>query len=359
MTPGPAQPWGMDEQRNPGVVFDGRHFHMLFTASTDIRKGGDMVLGYARSGDGINFEISAEPFIKPSTDFNDFDYGSVEDSRITELEGKYYIAYAGRSQKMDKFAAGERRLGPEGNRNPTWTENFRRVGLAVTEDWRSVEKLGPVSSEHMSDANVALFPEKINGKYAYLHRPTPCIPWTMVLKCSPACVWIVFADTLGEWSTNRREMPWDMRDGIDLPDSHLLIKPEYKWEELKIGGSGVPIPTDDGWLTFYHAVDRAGIYRVGLMLLDRDNPCKVIARSDRPIMEPEKSYEITGRYPKCIFPCANVVVDDSIFMYYGAVDIYSCLATLKLKDALDYVLKFRKKTVVASNGIRKEIELCV
>lgn len=359
LRPSMAKAWGMDEQRNPGVVFDGNTFHMVFTASTDIAKGGDMVLGYAKSSDGINFEIADEPFIKPSKDFNDFDYGSVEDTRITELEGKYYIAYAARSQKMNKFNQGEYRLGPDGNINPTWTDNFRRVGLAITEDWQNVEKLGPISSEHMSDANVALFPERINGKYVYLHRPTPCIPWTLNLKYNPGCIWMTFANDLGEWSKNRREMPWDMIDGVDIPDSHLLIKPEYKWEELKVGGSGVPIPTDDGWLTFYHAVDRAGVYRVGLMLLDRENPLEVIARSGKPIMEPERTYEIEGRYPKCIFPCANVVIDDDIFMYYGAVDIYSCLATLKLQEALDYVLKFRKKTVIASNRKRKEVELCV
>jgi beta-1,2-mannobiose phosphorylase / 1,2-beta-oligomannan phosphorylase len=359
LTPSSAQLWGMDEQRNPGVVFDGHHFHMLFTASTNMRQGGDMVLGYAKSGDGVNFEIAEEPFIKPSTDFNDFDYGTVEDTRVTELEGKYYIAYAGRSQKIKDFAEGKRRLGPDGNINPTWTENFRRVGLAVTEDWQSVDKLGPVTSEHMSDANVALFPERINGKYVYLHRPTPCIPWALSLKYSPACIWINFANDLGKWSSDNREMPWNMTDGVDIPNDHLLIKPEYKWEELKVGGSGVPIPTDDGWLMFYHAVDRAGVYRVGLMLLDRENPCKVIARSEKPIMEPRESYELEGRYPKCIFPCANVVIDDNILMYYGAVDIHTCLATLKLQEALDYVLQFRKKTVIAPNWKRKEVELCV
>ncbi len=341
--PNPALPWGRDEARNPGVIFDGSKFHMVFTASSDIMGGGDMVLGYASSSDGIHFECANKPLIVPSENPDDFDCGTVEDCRITELEGKYYIAYAGRSLKIDKYNNGERRLGPKGNRNPTWTDNFRRVGLAATSNWKQVNRLGPITSEHLSDANVALFPEKINGKYVMLHRPTPFIAWTLPLIYNPGCIWIALSDNLLHWSSDRREMPWDMKDGIDIPDDHLLIKPEYDWEKLKVGGSGIPIPTDDGWLTFYHAVDRDGVYRVGLMLLDREDPRKVIARSPRPLMEPQEPYELNGLYPKCIFPCANVVVDNEILIYYGIVDLYCGLATLNLKEALDYVLQFRSK----------------
>jgi predicted GH43/DUF377 family glycosyl hydrolase len=347
--PNPDLPWGRDEARNPGVIFDGSMFHMVFTASTDIMGGGDMVLGYAQSTDGVNFKCAAESFLRPSKNPEDFDHGSVEDCRITELDGQYYIAYAGRSLNIKDFNNGVRRLGPGKNINPTWTDNFRRVGLAVTRDWKQVNRLGPITSEHMSNANVALFPEKIKGKYVILHRPTPFIPWTLPLIYNPGCMWIAFSDSLLHWSSNRREMPWNMKDGIDIPDDQLLIRPEHDWEKLKVGGSGVPIPTDDGWLTFYHAVDRDGVYRVGLMLLDREDPGKVIARSDRPVMEPEESYELNGLYPKCIFPCANVVVDNEIFIYYGAVDLYCGLATLNLKEALDYVLQFRRKNKISSS----------
>ena len=361
--PNPGLPWGRDEARNPGVVFDGSTFHLLFTASTELlgSSGGDMVLGYAQSSDGVNFECAPEPFLRPSVNPDDFDHGSVEDSRITEFEGKYYIAYAGRSFNMKKYANRERRVGPNGNMSPTWTDNFRRVGLAATTDWKKVERLGPVTSEHISDANVALFPEKINGKYAMLHRPTPFIPWTLPLIYNPGCIWISFADTMTCCASDAKEMPWNMQDGKDIPDDHLLIKPEYEWEKLKVGGSGVPIPTDDGWLTFYHAVDRCGVYRVGLMLLDRNDPKKVIARSPQPVMEPQESYELKGQYPKCIFPCANVVVDNEIFIYYGIVDLYCGLATLNFREALDYVLQFRPKNKVGSNWTKEEKleEVCV
>jgi predicted GH43/DUF377 family glycosyl hydrolase len=338
--PNPDLPWSRNEARNPGVVYDGARFHMVFTAANDCMKGGEMVLGYAQSSDGFHFTVAEEPLLRPSTDFNDFDCGTVEDCRITELEGKYYLAYAGRSLKINRYAAGERRLGPGGNLNPTWTDNFRRVGLGVTKDWKRVERLGPITSEHLSDANVTLFPEKINGKYAMLHRPTPFIAWMLPLLYNPGCIWLAFSDNLQRWSSDKREMPWKMLDE-DLPDDHLLIRPEYDWEKLKVGASGVPFATDAGWLMLYHAVDRHGVYRVGVLLLDRDDPRKIIARSREPFMVPEMPYELKGAYPGCIFPCAHVVVGDDLFIYYGAVDLYCCVATVKLKDLLDWVLKYR------------------
>ncbi len=348
--PNSELPWGGCEARNPGVIFDGEKFRMIFTASPKPRNG-EIYLGYAESRDGIRFECAPEPFLSPCPDEDAFDHASVEDARVTELEGKYYIAYAGRSLNMNRFAAGERRLGPDGNRNPTWTENFRRCGLAVTTDWQNIKRLGPVTSEHLSDANVVLFPEKIHGKYAILHRPTPFIPWTLPLIYSPAGIWLAYSDSLTDWGSQRREMPWNMVDGQDIPDTRLLIRPEYEWERLKIGASGVPIPTDDGWLMFYHAVDRAGIYRVGLLLLDRMDPGKVLARSPLPIMEPQGKLEY-AIYPGCVFPCANPVVDGEIFLYYGGGDQYVNLATLKLKDALNYIKQYHMK-----GGIRNEIPI--
>ena len=161
--------------RNPGVVYDGQKFHMLFTADSK-PSDGIIRLGYAGSTDGYNFEENDEPCfdgnLKPGT----FDHAGCEDARITYLEGQYVIAYAGRAINMRDYAFGARFAGPNGNLNPTWFDNYRRVGLATTKDFKTFEKLGPITSEHISDANVAFFPEKINGKYAMLHRPTAFIP---------------------------------------------------------------------------------------------------------------------------------------------------------------------------------------
>ena len=176
ISPVPEWEWCVRMSMNPGVVYDKGLFRMLFTAG---HRNGTMALGYAESKDGYHFDLRAEPFLGPDPDENAFDHASAEDPRITTFEGKHYIAYAARSFNLHLYARGESRLGPDGNRNPTWTRDFRRIGLAMTEHWRSVKRLGPLSSEHLSDANAALFPEKINGKFAYLHRPTPCAAWTL------------------------------------------------------------------------------------------------------------------------------------------------------------------------------------
>lgn len=340
LEPGTRLPWCSHEIRNPGVIFDGRLFHMAFTAATDLLAGGEMVLGHAWSADGIHFTCDEEPLLRPNPDADAFDAGTVEDCRITTFAGRHYLAYAGRSLSIGRYARGERRLGPGGNTNPTWTANFRRVGLAVTDDWRAIERLGPITSEHMSDANVTLFPEKIGGKYAILHRPTPFIAWAMPLLYNPGCMWIAFSDDLLRWGGDKLAMPWDLR-AEDLPDDHLLIRPEQPWEMLKVGAAGVPIATDEGWLMLYHAVDRQGVYRVGILLLDRDDPRRVIARTREPVMAPEEPYETAGPYPGCIFPCAHVPVGDELFIYYGAVDRHTCLATTSVRILLDEVLRWR------------------
>ena len=342
--PNPALSWAGHEARNPGVVFDGTQFHMVFTTTPEPNNG-EIYLGYACSSDGIHFDVADTPFMRPDPDPDAFDHANVEDARITQMGGDFYIAYAGRSHNLKSFAKGERRIGPNGNKNPTWTENFRRGGFAVTRDWKSVKRIGPCTNEHIHDANIVLFPEKINGKYAVLHRPTAFVPWLLPCLYHPASIWLAYEDELGPFGSNAREMPWKMRDGVDVPDDNLLIQPKYEWEMMKIGASGVPIPTDDGWLMFYHAVDRQGIYRVGLLLLDRANPLKVLARSPLPIMEPSTSYENVGTasfeksscYPYIVFPCANLQVNDEIWIYYGASDLYIGLATVKFSEVMDYI----------------------
>lgn len=355
--PNPNLPWATHEARNPGVIFDGEKFHMLFTTTAASENNniyptnGEIYLGHAFSCDGFHFECDSEPFMRPSSKPDDFDYGTVEDCRITAMEGKYYIAYAVRSANMNThhydFLAGKHRVGPQGQISETWSLNYRRVGVAVTENWKDVKRLGPLTSEHVNDCNVAIFPEKINGKYAFLHRPTSALPWFLPCFYAPAAIWVAYTDSFDKiYFSDRREMPWDMdfSVGKDVPDDHLVILPQSDWERFKIGGSGVPIPTDDGWLVFYHGVSWSnGAYRVGLMLLDRANPAKVLARCPMPIMEPELPYETapnTG-YPNCIFPCATILVGDEIYIYYGACDTWCCLATVKLRDALNEVKKYR------------------
>jgi predicted GH43/DUF377 family glycosyl hydrolase len=342
IAPSPDCAWRSRHTFNPGAVFDGQKVRMLFTGGgTDPAR--ELCLGYAESTDGFHFEQSAEPFFTPSEIDGEFDHGTVDDARITELEGDYYIAYAARAMPQNRWHAGERPKNAPNN-NATWIHNLRRVGLARTRDWKTVERLGPLTSEHLCDANVVLFPERINGDFVILHRPTPTLPWYIYNKYCPGTMWIAFSKDLGNWGwegIQPTSQPWSIGES-DHSRDYLLIRPEYDWEAQKIGASGVPIATDEGWLMLYHGVDVHGVYRIGALLLDRNNPRRVIARTRHPVMVPDYEYETnTGLYPNCIFPCANVVIGDEIFVYYGAADLACCVATIKLKTLLDHVLSER------------------
>lgn len=358
LQPDPNQPWMARQTRNPGVIEDGGKIRMVFTAGAAPTAGklfGDLSLGYAESTDGIHFEVRPQPLLSVREDPLPFDAGSLEDVRITRIDGRCYLAYAGRAMPPRRFWF-EPHEQWDARRNPTWSLNYRRVGLAVPADdaWTKLEKLGPITSEQMSDANVILFPEKFEGRYAMLHRPTPFSPGAHQCLYTPAGMWIAFSDDLldWKWDDDNTHAFWpDRRES--LPDDRLLIRPEYDWERLKIGGAGVPIPTDEGWLTLYHAVDMAGMYRVGVLLLDREHPDRVLARLPYPVFEPQTEFETVGHYkqgPGCVFPCANLVLDDEIFVYYGAMDRYTCLATVKLQDLLDEVLQHRIERPVLSGS---------
>ena len=110
------------------------------------------------------------------------------------------------------------------------------------------------------------------------------------------------------------------------------------WDE-KIGGSTPPVKTDEGWLVLYHGVENGGngYYSVGAVLLDLNDPTKIIGRTKNPIMWPEFSYELEGFYKGCVFPTGNVVVGDTLFVYYGGADKYVGVATCRLNDLLDHL----------------------
>jgi len=339
LKPDPDLPWTMHCVFNPGVVYDRGKYRMVFSGNDG---KGCIQLGYAESGDGVHFNVNEKPFLPPDPDENAFDHGTTEDPRVTYLEGTFYITYAARCTNMNEWAAGKRKFDPRGEHAIAWERNNRRVGVAATRDWQTVKRLGPVSSEHMNDANVVLFPEKIGGKYVYLHRPSSGPAWLLPMHYEPGRAWILFTDTVNRWCSNKIAEAWLLRDGVDIPDDYMLLQPEHAWESMKVGPSGVPIPTDDGWLMFYHGVDRQGVYRIGLALLDREDPRKVLCRTPRPVMEPEGELECNGGpYPRCIFPCANVVTGDEIRLFYGICDRSVGTAVTSLSEALTCVKQYK------------------
>jgi len=134
-----------------------------------------------------------------------------------------------------------------------------------------------------------------------------------------------------------------LRD-LDFPESKYLSggimaqARKDKWDNVKIGISTPPIETEHGWILLYHGVSTGSIYKVGAMLLSYDDPRKILARTDQPLLVPEEEYELHGQVPNVVFPCGAVVIDGIIYLYYGGADSVTCVATMPLATLLDVLL---------------------
>ncbi|MFA9391138.1 MAG: glycosidase [Prolixibacteraceae bacterium] len=328
LKPNPANYWENLVVCNPGVWYEDGKFTMLYRAAGDDEQH-YIRMGTAVSSDGVNFErVADEPAFGPSSDGPD--QGGVEDPRIVKFGDEFYVTYAyrphfpGQYWKFDHDVILLPETGPD---SPAVMKgNIANSGLAVTKDFINWRRLGRVTDTNLDDRDVILFPEKIQGKFAMLHRPKQWVG--KEYGCDEPAIWIRYSNDLMVWNE---------------PSTLLLAGIKGTWEE-KIGGSTPPIKTDDGWLLIYHGVDNGGegYYRVGAALLDLEDPTKVIARANDWIMEPEHDYELEGFYQGCVFPTGNVIVDDTLYVYYGAADKYVGLATCKVKELIDYLKKSEK-----------------
>ncbi|MFP4105795.1 MAG: glycosidase [Phycisphaerae bacterium] len=311
---------------NPGVILeeDGT-FYMLERACSSLAPL-YCQFGLLRSSDGLHFEhvvdypvFTAEQLGTPR--------GTVEDPRLVKIGDTYYMTYVHRNYVANCF--------PNGKGIPDYHDvsdvpdgdpNNYRSGIARSEDLIEWEDLGLVTPEDVDDRDCVLFPEKINGRYAMLRRPMHYVG--PEYGCDYPSIWISYSDDLVHW---------------DHPQ--LVASAEnFQWEGTKIGAAAQPMKTDDGWLILYHGVDDEVVYRTSVMLLDRDDPSKVIARSPGYILEPEEYYEHVGLIiPHVVFPSANVIKDGTVYIYYGCADTCISVATCRLDELLDYVKQYPKK----------------
>ena len=231
-------------------------------------------LRLARSTDGIHFTIDDQPFLFPARMDESF---GIEDARITLLDGKYWITYTAVSEH-----------GPG-------------VGLAVTTDFKTVERVGMILPPPNKD--VALFPQRINGLYYLLHRP-------MVSDIGKPSVWLAQSSDGIHWGNHKF-----LFGGRGLADAR------YEWEGGKIGAGPEPLLTDEGWLVCYHGADPTHAYSLALALLDKNDPSIVLDRSQHPLLFPELPWEKEGFFPNVVFSNGWVRWPDGrIWVYYGAAD---------------------------------------
>lgn len=266
---------------NSAVVPYGDGFAGVFRVDEVTR---DHFLVTGESDDGIHWKLNSEKIFRGY------------DPRLCEIDGKYYLSWV------------------------CLTDHGTSIGIAVTEDFKSWERYEdavlPVSR------NGVLFPRKINGEYVLFSRPcdkghTPY--GDIFLSRSP---------DLTYWGKHR-----------------FVIKPEKNWEMTKVGAGPTPIETDEGWLCFYHGVltsCNGFTYSMGAMIVDRDEPWKVLHRADRYLLSPREPYEFTGDVPNVVFPCAALADSETgrIAIYYGGADTVVGLAFTTVDETVNYIKEY-------------------
>ncbi|MCX7048896.1 MAG: glycosidase [Candidatus Sumerlaeota bacterium] len=321
-------PWRMATVFNPGVIYDEGKFYLYERAAGGLRPF-HCYIGMLESADGVHFRhVQDTPVLTP--EMAGSRYGSVQDPRVVKIEGLYYMTYAFRPYACGYHPTGLGVPDTEQMDYPGFSkkaeENQTRSGIAISKDRIHWEHLCWPTPAELDDRDVILFPEKIGGRFALLRRPLQFIG--PKYGTDMPGIWICFSEDLRNWS-----------------EPELIAKPEYKWEDGRIGGSTPPIRTDKGWLVLYHGVEmqnaqtRRVVYRLGAMMLDLEDPRKVLARTPDFIMEPEEYYEHFGLFiPHVIFPTGAVVKDELLWLYYGVADTAIALATISLNELVDYTL---------------------
>lgn len=279
---------------NPAAVEFDNHIYLLCRIET---KKGFSHLSLVKSKDGLtNWEISEKPTLQPNGKYKEEMWG-LEDPRIVFLQDykKYAITYVSFSQG-----------GP-------------LLSLILTEDFSNFERIGPLVPPEDKDGS--LFPKKFKEEYALIHRP--------IIR-GEGHIWISFSPDLIHWGKHKILIP--VRPGM--------------WDCHRVGLGAQPIETDEGWLIIYHGIrytSSGAIYRVGLALLDLDEPEKMIARSQEWVFAPEKDYERIGNILNVVFPTGIIYrkEENKVLMYYGAVDRNTCVAFAKMSDIIEYLKRNR------------------
>lgn len=295
--------WESKATFNPAAIFDENKVHIIYRA---IGQDDVSVLGYASSLDGLHIdERLASPIFVPTQPFESSGpyrghapgrftsgggcFGGCEDPRITKIDDRLYMTY----------------VAYDGWNPPRVALTSIDFGDFLDHRW-DWDKPVLISKPGVVDKNACLLPEKINGKYVIFHRIFPDIL-------------VDFVDDLNF-------------DGTRFLEGQNKITPrEHHWDSRKIGVGAPPIKTDDGWLLIYQAVGEkdSSRYHMGAMLLDHDDPTRVIARSHHPILSPDMWFENEGHKAGVAYPCGAVNMHNNLYVYYGGADTVVCVAGAK------------------------------
>jgi len=280
--------------------------HMVYRAQSRLQKTRDIPLeistiGYALSSDRVTFR-NRRQLIAPQHPWERF---GCEDPRVTKIGNSYYIFYTAIA---------------------TWPPSPAgiKVAGAVTNDFSGITRRGRITP--FNAKAMTAFPQKIRGKLAVLLTANSDLP--------PSTIGIAFLES--------EEQLWDesfWKHWYATLPSHALRLLRTDHDHIEIGAP--PLYTPKGWLLVYSYIKSYQtshkFFTIEAALLDMDNPQKILARTEDPLLYPEESYELQGKIPNVIFPSGAVIHNDTLGVYYGAADTSVCLATCSLKELFTHL----------------------
>ncbi len=326
LKPRSDRPWESNYVFNAAALYLEGKVHLVYRA---IGHSGLSTFGYASSRDGIHIdERLNEPIYicsglvacqsRSSKTRKRFSYASggswsgCEDPRLTRIDDTIYMTYTafnGWSSSAPGIALTS--IGIDDFLHKRW-------------NWQTPKLLSPPNEMHK---NWVIFPEKIDGKYAILH------------SISPNILIDYFDD-------------FDCDENFHVRSHYSSSERDAHWDTWVRGVGPPPIKTKEGWLVLYHAMDKndPNRYKIGAMILDTDNPTKILYRSHVPLLEPDLPYENEGFKGGVIYSCGAVVIDKTLFVYYGAADTVVCAAVADLNQLLRQLITPRPKGLSSASS---------
>lgn len=321
---------------NPAVISDGSVIHLFYRA---VSKGNYSSIGYCKlKGPYMVDERFDTPIIFPQ---DEFESHGVEDPRLVKIDDLFYLTYTAYD--------GVNALGALATSSDLI--HFDKKGIIVPlltykEFSRLAETKGKINEKYIRfnkhdgvvenkgkrvflwDKNVIFFPRRINGKLHFLHRIRPDIQLVCI--------------------NNLEELNVEFWQNYFMNlDEHIVLEPKHKHEVSYIGGGCPPIETKHGWLLIYHGVHdtvKGFVYSACAALLDLENPQIEIARLPYPLFKPDQEWELKGEVNNVCFPTGAIVIDDTLYIYYGAADEQIACATINLDALINELLVYKNQT---------------
>ena len=305
LLPNPAHAWEAEAAFNGSIIKDKDNtYHMLYRAQSldQLYQGVRLQLstiGYSYSGDTVHFKRRRQ-FIVPEFEWERY---GCEDPRVTKIDDTYYIFYTAISN---------------------WPPNAAgiKVAVAISHDLNTIDAKHPVTP--FNAKAMALFPEKINGKFAAILTAHTDMP--------PSKIAIAYADSIEDYWNEQYWKEW-----YRTLDTHLV--PILKTDKDQIEVGAVPVKTKDGWILVFGYIQNyfsePRLFRIDAALLDLSDPQKVIGQTMDPLIVPQEEYETYGQIPDVIFPSGAIIEEGQFYIYYGACDTTICRASITLNDLID------------------------